>query len=985
MTLEEEVKRLLKAWFIREVKYPTWLANPVFVRKVSGLWRMCIDFTSLNAACPKDAYPLPRIDQLIDATANHETLSFLDMFSGYHQIRLSEEDQEKTAFMTHMGNFCYTVMPFGLKNAGATYQRMIDTVFQKQLGRNVEAYVDDVLVKSNRGADHLADLRETFETLHGERLQVNPLKCVFRAKVGKFLGFMITNRGIEANPKQIEAILNLKPPRTVKEIQAFNGKMAALSRFIPRSADKCSPFFQMLKKSASRLQWGPECDKAFFQLTGQLASPPILSAPLQSESLYLYLAVSDQAVSSALVRRDADGTDHPVYYVSKALLSAERRYMPIEKAVLAVTSAARKLRPYFQGHPITVLSNLPLKKILRSLDASGRMTKWAVELSEYDISYAPRPSIKGQVLADFLAEGFSLDVTQAEGRGEVWRLFVDGAAGKAGAGAGIVLESPRGVIHEFSHRFQELKTNNVAEYEALLRGLRIAMGMGVMRLHICSDSLLVVNQVLENYEAKEEALAKLADEVKGVLSQLEEWKLEHVKREDNHHADALSKLATAMDFEGDRQVTITKEAPPGDGVMAIEEGAADWRSSIVEYLQKDALPSDETQTKLIKRKATHYSMVGEQLHKRSFSGIYMKCLGPAKAEWIIKEVHQGTCASHAGPRGLEKTILLQGYYWPTVKKDAERAVRACHECQVHANKQHLPSAELKSITSQWPFAQWGLDLLGPFPTAPLGKKYLVVAVDYFTKWIEAEPLDTITSAKIQKFLFNNIMIKFGTPNTIITGHGTQFDCRPFENFCVRNRITCRMASVAFPQANGQVELSNKLILRGLKRRLKEAKGGWTAELPHVLWAHPTNYKRATGETPFALTYGSKAVAPTEVVLPSLMVQTYDPEENHKKLLHQLDMLEARRDAALVRTIQEKLKVAKIYNERVKPRPLEERDMVLKRNFEQKEGHGKLTAIWEGPFLIAEKLGTATYVLATMEGQPIAKTWNAIHLKKYHSE
>ncbi|CAL1405791.1 unnamed protein product [Linum trigynum] len=980
MALEEEVKRLLKAGFIREVKYPTWLSNPVFVRKASGLWRMCIDFTNQNAACPKDAYPLPRIDQLIDATANHESLSFLDMFSGYHQIRLSEEDQEKTAFMTHMGNFCYTVMPFGLKNAGATYQRMIDAVFKSQLGRNVEAYVDDVLVKSKEEGNHLKDLRETFESLRKEGLRLNPLKCVFGAKAGKFLGFMITRRGIEANPKQIEAITSLRPPRTVKEIQAFNGKMAALSRFIPRSADKCSPFFQMLKKSASRSQWSAECDKAFFQLTEQLTSPPVLSAPKQGEPLYLYLAVSDQAVSSVLVRRDTDGSDHPVYYVSKALLPAERRYMPIERAVLAVVTAARKLRPYFQEHPIVILSNLPLRRILKGMDVSGRMTKWAVELSEYDVTYAPRPSIKGQVLADFIAEGFSLGDEKEEN--EAWRLFVDGAAGKGGAGAGIVIETPTGVIHEISHRFLELKTNNVAEYEALLSGLKIAVNMGASNLHIHSDSLLVVNQVLESYEVKEEALTKLVGAVRGILSQLDSWKLEHVKREDNHHADALSKLATAMDFEGERQITVTKEAAPTYEVMALNEESQDWRSPLIGYLQSDIVPEEPLLAKALRRKAAHYTMIEGQLCKRSFSGAYLKCLGPEEAKWVIKEIHQGTCATHSGPRSLERTILLQGYYWPTVKKDAMEAVKKCHECQIHANKQHLPSEQLRSITGPWPFAQWGLDLLGPFPTAPLGKKYLVVAVDYFTKWIEAEPLDTITSAKIQKFLFNNIMIRFGTPHTIITDHGTQFDCRPFENFCAKNRIVCKMASVAFPQANGQVESSNKLILRGLKRRLKEAKGGWTAELPHVLWAHRTNYKQATGETPFALTYGAEAVAPTELVLPSLRVQSYDSEDNHKKLLHQLDMIETRRDAALVRTLEEKMKVATAYNAKVKPRPLEEGDLVLKRNFEQKEGHGKLAAAWEGPYLVGEKLGAATYVLATMEGKPLKKTWNAIHLKKY---
>ncbi|CAL1367623.1 unnamed protein product [Linum trigynum] len=198
------------------------------------------------------------------------------------------------------------------------------------------------------------------------------------------------------------------------------------------------------------------------------------------------------------------------------------------------------------------------------------------------------------------------------------------------------------------------------------------------------------------------------------------------------------------------------------------------------------------------------------------------------------------------------------------------------------------------------------------------------------------------------------MIRFGIPHSIITDHGTQFDCRPFENFCARNRIICTMASVAYPQTNGHAEASNKLILQGLKRRLREAKGAWTTELPHILWAHRTTHKIATGETPFALTYGSEAVAPEEMSLPSLRVQAYNQERNHKELLAQLDMIESRRDAAMEHIMREKAKVAASYNKNVKPRPLVEGDMVLKLDFQRKDEHGKLAATWEGPFLIGEK-------------------------------
>jgi hypothetical protein len=215
-----EVDKLLTAGFIREVYYPEWLANVVMVKKSNGKWRMCVDFTDLNKACPKDSYPLPRIDQLVDSTAGHKLLSFMDAFSGYNQIQMEEEDQEKTAFITSRGLFCYKAMPFGLKNAGATYQRLVNKMFHDQIGRNVEVYVDDMLVKSKENEDHLTDLKETFQALRTYNMKLNPEKCAFGVSSGKFLGFMVSQRGIEANPDKIKAILEMSPQRPSRRFKA---------------------------------------------------------------------------------------------------------------------------------------------------------------------------------------------------------------------------------------------------------------------------------------------------------------------------------------------------------------------------------------------------------------------------------------------------------------------------------------------------------------------------------------------------------------------------------------------------------------------------------------------------------------------------------------------------------------------------------------------------------------------------------------------
>jgi hypothetical protein len=223
----------------------------------------------------------------------------MDAFLGYNQIVIDEADQEKTSFITSRGLFCYKVMPFGLKNAGATYQRLMNRMFHDQILKNVEVYIDNMLVKSKEEGNHLKDLEEMFKTLRKYRMKLNPSKCAFGVSSGKFLGFMVLQRGIKANPNKIRAILEMQPPRAIKETQGLTGRIVTLNRFVSRSIDKFLPFFKVLKKA---FEWTDECQQAFEELKAYLATPPLLSPSKQREKLYLYLAVSPTAISSALLR-----------------------------------------------------------------------------------------------------------------------------------------------------------------------------------------------------------------------------------------------------------------------------------------------------------------------------------------------------------------------------------------------------------------------------------------------------------------------------------------------------------------------------------------------------------------------------------------------------------------------------------------------------------------------------------------------------------
>ena len=279
-----------------------------------------------------------------------------------------------------------------------------------------------MLVKSVHENDHLNDLQETFNTLRSYNMKLNPSKCVFGVTAEKFLGFMVSQRGIEVNPEKVQAILELEPPRTVKVVQSLNGKVAALNRFVSKATDKCRPFFQVLKKY---FEWTDECQKAFEDLKKYLSSSPLLSPSMPGEELYLYIAVSQVAVSMALVR-DEGGSQRPVYFISRAFRGVEERYPRMENLAFALVTVAWKLKPYFQAHTIIVLIDQPLKRVMSSPEAARRMALWVIKLSEFDVQYRSRTTVKGQIVADFIAE-----YTQSEDKGakghRLWSIHMVGS------------------------------------------------------------------------------------------------------------------------------------------------------------------------------------------------------------------------------------------------------------------------------------------------------------------------------------------------------------------------------------------------------------------------------------------------------------------------------------------------------------------------------------------------------------------------------
>nr|XP_027063201.1 uncharacterized protein LOC113689657 [Coffea arabica] len=749
---------------------------------------------------------------------------------------MSEEDQEKTAFYTDQGVYCYTTMPFGIKNAGTTYQRLINRLFKNQIGRNVEAYVDDILVKSLTTSFFLSDVREVFGVLRDSRMKLNPKKCVFGVTSKKFLGYLVSHRGIEANPDKVKAIQDMSPPRNIRELQRLTGRLAALNRFFSQSAEKALPFFKVLKK-ADQFTWTEECQAAFNKLKQYPHPLPTLASPRPEEKLYLYLSAADETVSAVLIRDE--GTQVPVYYVSRALRGPETRYTQVKKLVLGLVHAARRLKPYFHAHPISVRTDQPIRQILVRPEASGRLTKWAVKLGEYDLSYEPRTAIKAQALADFLAElTFTEGPESTSAFAEVstpflWILYVDGSSNGEGSGAGLLLEGPQGEVCSYALRFGFPATNNETEYEILIAGLQLARRLGAQQIHVRSDSQLVVRQVLGEYETKDETMQRYLSKVHQLTAYFESFEIQRILRFQNKRADALSRLASTSfsDLNKTDLVEVLSESGYVEEVACPVHSEDTWMTPFILFLGPGALPENRAEARKIQRMTARYALRDGELYKGSYLGPWLRCVTPETGRHVLHEIHEGLCGAHVGHRMLAKKALFLGYLWPSIRQDAQDLVLGCPSCQVHAPEYHQSSNFMVPITSPWPFEQWGTDIIGPFPRAVGGYTFLVTAVDYFTKWVEAEPLSTITGLAIQKFFWKCIVCRFGISQVIISDNGRQFAKNPFKTWCTNLGIKQHFTSVGHPQANGQAENFNRTFLHGLKTRLHRVGSSWWRNSP----------------------------------------------------------------------------------------------------------------------------------------------------------
>ncbi|GJR70566.1 reverse transcriptase domain-containing protein [Tanacetum coccineum] len=389
------------------------------------------------------------------------------------------------------------------------------------------------------------------------------------------------------------------------------------------------------------------------------------------------------------------------------------------------------------------------------------------------------------------------------------------------------------------------------------------------------------------------------------------FSIKQVPRSENKKANVLSKIASTGFAHLSKQVLVEELKENSinevDVLAVVEEEGNTWMTLIYEYLTEGTLPAEANKARAVWRKSQQFAVINGVMYKKSFLGPWLRCVGPLQANYVLRETHEGFCSMHTGTRFVVAKALQIEYYWPTMHKDARAMIKACQDCQVHRPILRNPQQKLTPITSPWPFYKWGIDIARPFPEGPGKVKFLVVVIDYFTKWIEAKLVATITG-------------------------------------------------------------------EGIKARLDASNKNYMEEISRVLWEHRTMIKSSNEDTPFSLTYGTKAVIPAKIGMPTLRTAEVDMVQNDEALEINLDLLEERREQAVIREAKSKSKMEKYYNSKVRNTSFKPGDLVYRSNdVSRAEGVGKLGPKWEGPYEVTEALGKGAYKLRDRDGKQHPRT------------
>ena len=931
--LKKELIKLINNNLIVPSSSP-WSSPVVLVPKKNGQVRMCVDYRKINNCTLKDAYALPLIDDILYyVSGDISILSTIDLFSGYHQIPMHSDDKDITCFTTIYGNFNFEVMPFGLCNAPATFQREMNRIFFDLIGVCVFIYIDDLVIYSPSLDQHIKDLEKVFLILANNGLKVNFEKCDFFKEEVELLGHTLSTKGIKPMNSKIKVIANWLPPSNLKQLRSFLGAIGYYRKFISHFAQIAKPLYDLTKKNVPFV-WSTESNNAFEFLKIRLINAPILSPPNFDKPFIVRSDASKSGIGGVLLQLDDDNIEKPLYYESRTLSNSEINYSITELEGLAAFYCVMKFKPFLTGNSFeTILytDHKPLVYIFKNKEpSSARHVKWITEFSILKIKVLYEEG-RRNVVADALSRLHS--------NNEKYII--------------------KNIKNDDKHIKNKNKRNNIKNYNKDVFNQ-------VINNEIQNCEIKNNEEIRNKKNTKINKIKELVDEIK-INSNNENYKMEYEEIKNNvNNINKFNKFNNKLHNNNSENNGVENKLNVNYMVFQTEENNKhsfnnnDNNNNNINHVNTNNNDIDDS-TEILNdfyKKIINQKFVlidGVQYYKDNNE--LRKVIFNDNEKWeLISKAH---CLGH---EGNFKTYhrLKRNYYWIGMNKDIRLFIKSCHVCQLCKPQPPNVFTEDLATPPGLPFTRVGLDLVGPLYESFRGNKYIIVLVDYLTKWVEAEALAKTESEDVIRFL-NNIFSRHGIPEILITDNGPQFISDKTKAFLDLNDVYVHYISTYHPASNGEVENRNREIvkyIRILKSQFKELSKQnqeWDDILPSALWALRTTKNEVTKFSSFELLYGRKDLQPFEL---AINIDKRFPEESEEEYFVRKFINHHNWISEAIKNIETANELWKDRRRQIKRLRSEFKpgDLVLVRNFNRR----KLDPYYIGPLkIVKQQFNTVT--------------------------
>jgi RNase H-like domain found in reverse transcriptase/Reverse transcriptase (RNA-dependent DNA polymerase)/Integrase zinc binding domain/Chromo (CHRromatin Organisation MOdifier) domain/Integrase core domain len=856
---KEEIDKMLAQGVI-EPATGEWASPIVLVPKPDGSLRFCVDYRKLNAITVPDTYPLPRMDECIDSLGDAVVFTTLDCNSGYWQIPVHPADREKTTFTSHFGIYQFLRLPFGLRNAPATFQRAIDIILSGIRWKTCLVYLDDVIVFSSNRDDHLAHVNEALTLLGNAGLSLKLKKCHFFADTVDYLGHVIRPGRLGVAEKNTEALKTARLPKTQTELRSFLGLCNVYRRFVPHFSSIASPLNALLSKGTPPTlgPLSPAAIAAFTALRDRLLSPPILALPRAVGKFCLDTDASNGQLGCCLSQQQPCGKYLPLGYWSRTLNTAEHNYSTTEKECLAIVWAITHLRPYLEGVDFTVRTDhQALRWVMNLSDAQGRLARWRLRLAEFTFTVEYHPGAAHHA-ADVMSRLPNQPVPSE----------------------GIEDELPTCCLEEDSptpiEEIPVIAVPTLFEHQCLdqvAQGLRVRMltdptwdvdhnGVLAQRLPSGEVAVHVPMSLAKNGPCTvvypvDRDVADLSGGVLAPFATISTAATTTARKD-------TKVFGRAVLLESPKRILRVPHVhtrSPTTGLALLTEGSRIplGTETDVESISLDELRREQTMDEDCKRLLATAPRTG--LYDLDKDGLLIR-IAPSDGSRqtvvpsslvprLLYLEHYPAASGHPGAHRMFQTIR-RTFFWPKMVEDVYETVRQCDACARNRISERKHTNKLQLFPAKGPLESVAMDILGPLPRTKHGNRFLLVISDRFSKVTKTVPLRTVTALSVARAFCDHWAYAYGPPLSLLTDNGPQFTAKFFLAVCAELGIKKIFTTAYHPQTNGQVERYNRTILASLRAYISKSQDNWDDYTSAVTYAYNCRVHSSLGMPPFEL-------------------------------------------------------------------------------------------------------------------------------------